>query len=188
MKVNEQREHIQKFRLYFDCLRSGHWSKDCKKRTCSVPSCERHQNKLLHTEFQKKEAITGCLRCYDSSSNNDHTRGLPFVRIKLVNGNHSLSVQEMCDTGSLISFVDKSIVSTRQLQGQRACLSVAGIHGSQFVKTEIVPISASAHKKSRPVTTVQFDVHQKQNLGDQIVDQQGLKDRYPHLRKLPNQS
>ena len=65
-------------------------------------------------------------------------------------------------------------------------LSVAGIHGSQDVKTEIVPIAVSAHEKSRPLTTVQFYVHDKLKLGDQIVELQELKDRYPHT--LPNQS
>ena len=94
----------------------------------------------------------------------------------------------MCDSGSSISFVDKSIVSKLQLQGQKASLSVAGIHGLQDIKTEIEPISVSAHEKSRPLTTVQFNVHEKLKLGDQIVELQELKDRYPHLRNLPNQN
>ena len=89
---------------------------------------------------------------------------------------------------STISFVDKSVVSKLQLQGQKASLSVAGIHGSQDVKTEIVPIAVSAHQKSRPLTTAQFYVHEKLKLADQIVELQNLKDRYPHLRNLPNQS
>ena len=94
----------------------------------------------------------------------------------------------MCDSGSSISFVDKSVESNRQLQGRKTSLSVAGIHGSQDVKTKIVPIAVSAHEKSRPLTTVIFCVHEKLKLGDQIVEPQELKDRYPHLRNLPNQS
>ena len=90
----------------------------------------------------------------------------------------------MCDSGSSILFVDKSLVSNLQLQGRKASLSVAGIHGSQDVKTEIVPIAVSAHEKSRPLTTVQFYVHEKLKLGDQIVELQELKDRYPHLRNF----
>ena len=94
----------------------------------------------------------------------------------------------MRDSGSSISFVDKSVVSKLQLQGRKTSLSVAGIHGSQDVKTEIVPIAVSAHEKSRPLTTVQFYVHEELKLGDQIVELQELKDRYPHLKNLPNQS
>ena len=62
------------------------------------------------------------------------------------------------------------------------------IHGSQVVKIEIVQIAVSAHEKFRPLTTVQFYVHEKLKLGDQIVELQELKDRYPHLRNLPDQS
>ena len=35
---------------------------------------------------------------------------------------------------------------------------------------------------------MQFYLHEKLKLGDQIVELQELKDRYPHLRNLPNQS
>ena len=35
---------------------------------------------------------------------------------------------------------------------------------------------------------MQFYVHEKLKLGDQIVELQELKDRYPHLRNFPNQS
>ena len=94
----------------------------------------------------------------------------------------------MCESGSWISFVDTSVVSKFQFQCRKACLSVAGIHGSQDVKTEILPIAVSAHEKSRPLTTVQFYLHEKLKLAVQIVDLQELKVRYPHLGNLPNQS
>ena len=51
-----------------------------------------------------------------------------------------------------------------------------------------MPIAVSALEKSRPLTTVQFYVHEKLKLGDQIEELQELKDRYPHLMNLPNQS
>ena len=110
------------------------------------------------------------------------------MRIKLTNRDLSLNVLAMCDSRSSISIVDKSVVSKLQLQGRKASLSVAGIHGSQDVKTEIVLITVSAHEKSRPLTTLQFYVQEKPKLGDQIVKLQELKDRYPELRNLPNQN
>ena len=54
--------------------------------------------------------------------------------------------------------------------------------------TEILPIAVSAHKRSRQLTTVQFFVQEKMKLGDQFVGLNELKDRYPHLRNLPNQT
>ena len=188
MKLDERREHVQKFRLCFNCLRPGHRSKHCRSRTCNVPNCGRRHNKLLHSNFSKKEATTGASDSTTAVATNITQGGLPVVHIKLVNEDLGLSVLVMCDTGSSISFMDKSIVSTLQLQGRKAPLSVAGIHGTQDVKTERVPIAVSAHKKSRPLKTAQFYVHKKLKLGDQIVDLQGLKDRYPHQKNLPNQS
>ena len=32
LKVNERREHVQKFRLCFNCLKPGHMSKDCRSK------------------------------------------------------------------------------------------------------------------------------------------------------------
>ena len=188
MKLNERREHVHKFRLCFNCLRTVHRSKDCKSRTWSLPNCGRRHSKLLLSEFSRKEATTSASDATTAVATTITQGGLPVVRVKLVDGNHSLSVLAISDRESSISFVDKSIVSTLQLQGRKGSFSIAGIHGSQAVKTEIVPIAVSAHKKSQPLTTVQFYVHDKLKLGDQIVDLQGLKDRYPHLRNLPNQS
>ena len=94
----------------------------------------------------------------------------------------------MCNTGSSISFVDNSIVSTLHLKGRKASMSLAGIHGSQYVKTEIVLIAVSANEKSQPMTILQFNVHEKVKLVDQIVDLQGWKDQDPRLRNFPSQS
>ena len=144
---------------------------------------------IVDDDFSKKEATTAASDSTTAVATMITQGGLPVVRIKLVNGDLSLSVLALCDKVSSISFVDKSIVSTLQLQESRkSSLSVTGIHGSQDVKTEIVPIVVSAHEKCRPLTTVQFYVHEKLKLGDQIADLQGLKDRYPHLKNLPNHS
>ena len=188
MKVNERREHVQKLRLLFNCLKPGHISKDCKSWICSVPSCGRRHNRLLHSDLLKKETTKNVSDATTAVATNITQGGLPVVRIKLTNRDLSLNVLAMWDSGSSISFVDKSVVSKLHLQGQKASISVAGIHGSQDVKTKKVPIAVSAHEKSRPLTTVQFYVHEKLKLVDQIVELQELKNRYPHLRNLTNQS
>ena len=69
MKVNERRERIQNFRLCFNCLRPVHMSKDCDSRTCSVPSCGRRHNRLLHNDLPKKDTKNNVSRCYKSSRN-----------------------------------------------------------------------------------------------------------------------
>ena len=163
-------------------------SKDCKSRTCSIPNCGKRHNRFLHSDPIKKETTASVSDDTTAVATNITQGGLPVVRIKLTNGDLSLNVLAMSDSGASISFVEKSVVSKLQLQGRKASLSVAGIHGSQDVKTEIVPIAASAHEKSRPLTTMQFYVNEKLKLGDEIVELQELKDRYPYFRNLPNQN
>ena len=159
-------------------------SKDCKSKTCSVPSCGRRPNRLLHSNLPKKETTKNFSDATTAVATNIAQGGLPVVRIKLINRYLSLNELAMCDLGSSISLWTKSVVSKLQLQGRKASLSVAGNHGSQDARTEIVPIAVSANEKSRPLTTV----HEKLKLGDQNVELQELKDHYPHLRNLPKQN
>ena len=142
--------------------------KDCRSRPCSVPSCGKRHNRLLHSELPKKETAKNVSDATTAVATNITQGGLPVVLIKLTNRDLSLNVQAICDSGSSISFVDKSVMSKLQLQGRKAAPSVAGIHGSQEKKTEIVPIAVSAHEKSRPLTSVQFYVHEKLKLGDRL--------------------
>ena len=100
MTLNERREHVQKFELFFNCLQPGHQSKDCKSRTWSVPNCGRQHNNLLHSEFSKKEAETGGSDATTAVATNIPQGVLPVVRIKVVNGNYHLSVLAILDTGS----------------------------------------------------------------------------------------
>ena len=131
MKVNKRREHVQNVGLCFNCLRSGHKSKDCKSNTCGVPNCGRQHNRFLHSDLPKKDTAKNVPDAITAVATNITQGGLPVVRIKLTNSDLNLNVLAMCDSGSSISFVDKSVASTLQFQGRKASLSVAGIHGSK---------------------------------------------------------
>ena len=116
MKVNEQREQVQKFRLCFNYLGPGHMSKDCKSRTCGVLSYGRRHNRLLHSELLKKDTTKNVSDATSALATNITQGGLPVVRIKLTNRDLSLNVLAMCDSGSSISFVDKSKLQDRGVQ------------------------------------------------------------------------
>ena len=119
LKANERREHVQRFRLCFNCLKPGHMSKDCRSRTCSVPSCRGRHNRLLHSDLPKKDTTKNFSDATTAVATNITQGGLSVVRIKLTNRDLSLNVLAMCDSGSSISFVDKSVVSKLQLQGRK---------------------------------------------------------------------
>ena len=95
MKVNGRREHVQKLRLCFNCLKPGHMSKDCTSRTCSVPSCGRRHNRLLHSKLPKKETTKNVSDATTAVATNINQGGLPVVRIKLTNRDLSLNVLAM---------------------------------------------------------------------------------------------
>ena len=140
----------------------------CQKtvRPCGAPNCGKKHNRLLHSEPQKQEDATYVSDSTTALATIVTHASLPVLRIKLTSGDTSLNVMVLCNSGSSISFVDQSVVSTLQLQGREASLSVAGIHGSEDVKTEIVPITVSAADKTRPLSTVQFFVHKNLKLGN----------------------
>ena len=188
MKIDERREYVQKARLCFNCFSPAHISKNCTSKPCNISNCGKKHNRLLHYEPKKQETTSNISDATTALATNVTQGGLPVLRIKLTSGDTSLNVMALCDSGSSISFVDQSVVSTLQLQGRQASLSVAGIHGSEDVKTEIVPITVSAADKTRPLSTVQFYVHKNLKLGNQNVDLPELKSRYPHLKNLPDRS
>ena len=176
-KISERREYVQKARLCFNCFSPTHISKNCTSKPCNISNCGKKHNRLLHYEPKKQETTANVSDATTALATNVTQGGLPVLRIKLTSGDTSLNVMALCDSGSSISFVDRSVVSILQLQGRQASLSVAGIHGSEDVKTEIVPIAVSAADKTRPLSTVQIYVHKNLKLGNQNVDLPELKSR-----------
>ena len=59
----------------------------------------RRHNKPLRSDYSKKEATTGAPNATTAVVTMITQGRLPVERIKLVKGNHSLSVLDMCDTG-----------------------------------------------------------------------------------------
>ena len=109
MKVNERQELVHKFRLFFKCLTPGHMSKDCKSRTCSVPSCERRHNRLLHSGLPQKDTTKNVSDATRTVATNITQRRLPVVRIKLTNRDLSLSVLAMSESGRILDFICRQV-------------------------------------------------------------------------------
>ena len=117
-------------------------------------------------------------------SHNKKRRQLLPQMIQLTSGDLSIDIMALCDSDSSISFMDQSVASTLQARGREASFSVAGIHGSQDVKTEIVSIDVSAQQRNRPLNRVNFYIHKNLKLGKKNVELMELKAKYPHLKNL----
>ena len=184
MRIGERREYVQKARLCFNCFNPAHISKNCTSKPCNISNCGKKHNRLLHYEPKKQETTAIISDATTALATNVTQGGLPVLRIKLT-------------SGTLASMLWLCVILAHQfhLWISQLCLLCSckvdkhlcrwpGIHGSEDVKTEIVPITVSAADKTRPLSTVQFYVHKNLKLGNQNVDLPELKSRYPNLKKL----
>ena len=94
----------------FNCLRSGHMSRTAKAGHVVYPAVEGDKR-----TFAQRLTEEGSTKNFSDATTAIATNitqgGLQVVQIKLINRDLSLNVLAMCDSGSSISFVDKSVVS-----------------------------------------------------------------------------
>ena len=148
--------------------------------TCCIPNLWSTKQQTFAQGISKKEFTTSTSNKTTGVATVNTQGGLPVVRIKLVNENHSLSVLATCDTWSSIWLVDNSIVSTRP---QKVFVRSRKPRITRW-QMEKMPINVCALYKAQLLTTKQFYIHENLKLSDQIVVLQGLKHRHPHLENL----
>ena len=137
MKIAERHEAVRKCNLCFSCLGSGHRIGQCKaNRTCGKDGYSKRHNILLHREDEKpnkqKESHTKCETANHAEAvptANSCSGGLQIVPITLSNGIISIETMAICDTGSTLSFVGKSLRDELDVPGNSIILKIAGING-----------------------------------------------------------
>ena len=87
------------------------------------------------------------------------------------------------DTGSTISFVDKSMPEQLNAQGNALTLNIAGINGAKEMISDKVRIEI---KTPNVPELVIFYVHPSMYLGSKTYNYNDLKRKYTHLDFLPN--
>ena len=159
---------------------SGHWSRECKSRPCSMPNGGRRHKQLSHSDFSKNEASDAT-----TAVATDITQGqLTVVRTKLLNGIHSLRVLTTCGKGHSTSFMNKSTISTLHLP-QNLFVASRNPRITRYQDENCKESGFSTREVSTIDNTALFE---KLKLRDQSVDLQGFKDRYPQLMNLSNHS
>ena len=90
--------------------------KNCKSdRVCGVNGCTKKHNKLLHSDFlktekdKKSEEPSSQNRAGGSSMLSTGSSGfLQLIPISIGNEKRSVETIALCDTGSTVSFLDKT--------------------------------------------------------------------------------
>ena len=93
----------------------------------------------------------------------------------------------LCDSGASLSLIDKTLAGKLNAHGEEIDLSVAGIHGTNDVKCEQFTVGIRGKAMS---DTHHMTVYTDPNIdaGSTIYDYRELKDAYPHLSVLSEET
>ena len=169
MSVNDRYVAVRKERLCYGCLGKGHALKDCKVKACGIYGCTKKHNRLLHSENQMDEGSHAVnVSAATINHNNQVTSFLQIVPVSDQSGGNRLTTYAFLDSDSTVSLIDQSVMDRIQAKGTNVTLNKAGIHGTQDLKTEKVPITIKGlHSK---VHSIEAFAHPSISLGNTTYD------------------
>ena len=169
MIVNDRYVAVRRERLCYECLGKGHAIKDCKVKVCGINGCTKNHNRLLHSENRMDEGSHAVnVSAATINQSNQVTSFLQIVPVSVQSGGNRLNTYAFLDSGSTVSFIDQSIKDQLQAKGTDVTLNIAGIHGTQDLRTEKVPITIKGlHSK---VHSIEAFEHPSISLGNTTYD------------------
>ena len=142
MNVTDRYAAVGKECLCYGCLGKGHAIKDCKVHPWGINGCTKKHNRLLHSDNQMDEGSHAVnVSAATINQGNQVTSFLQIVPVSVQIGSNRLTTYALLDSGSTASFIDPSVKDQLQAKGTDVTLNIAGIHGTQDLRTEKVPIT-----------------------------------------------
>ena len=187
MDVTDRYAAVRKERLCYGCLGKGLAIKDCKVHPCDINECTKKHNRLLHSQNQMDEGSHAVIiSAATINQNNQVTSFLQIVPVSVQSGGNRLTTYAFLDKGSTVSFTDQSVKDQLQAKGTDVTLNIAGIHGTQDLRTEKVPIAIKGlHSK---VHSIEAFAHPSISMGNTTYDYRELKNNFSHLNVLTNRT
>ena len=187
MNVTNRYAAARKERLCYGCLVKRHAIKDCKVHPCGLNGCTKKHNRLLHLENQMDEGSHAVnVSAATINQSNQVTSFLQIVPVSVKSGGNTLTTYAFLDSGSTVSFIDQSVKDQLQAKGTDVTLKIAGIHGTQDLRTEEVPIAIKGlHSK---VHSIEAFAYPSISLGNTTYDYKELKNNFRHLNVLSNRT
>ena len=93
---------------------------------------------------------------------------LQLLPISIGNEKRSSDTMILCDVGSTVSFVEKTLVNLLKLKGKESVMAVVGIHGLSDMKTEIVTARDGQNEADTAGEKLVFCSHPNLNVGDKV--------------------
>ena len=185
-KIAEGHEAFKKCNLSLLRLGSGRRIGQCILiQNCRKDGCSKRYNIFLYSDEKKPNpannadaVLPGNLCC----------GGLRIVPITLSNLNTSIETMAVCDTGYMLSVVDK--ILRDQLDDQGNALTqhnIAAINKTKEMACEKVRINVTTPNESE---SMMFHIHPSMYLGSKLHDtiKNNQKRKFSHLDVLPNNS
>ena len=187
MNVTDRYAAVRKERLCYGCLGKGHVIKDCKVHPCGINGCTKKHNRLLHSENQMDEGSHAVnVSAATINQSNQVTSFLQIDPVSVQSGSNRLNTYAFLDSGSTVSFIDQSVKNQLKAKGTDVTLNIAGIHGTQDLRTEKVPITIKGlHSK---LHSIEAFAHPSISLGNTTYDYKELKNKLRHLNVLTNRT
>ena len=184
MSVNDRYVAVRRERLCYGCLGKGPAIKDCKVKLC-INGCTKKHNRLLHSENRMDEGSHAVnVSAATINQSNQVTSFLQIVPVSVQSGGNRLTTYAFLDSGSTVSFIDQTVKNQLQAKGTDVTLNIAGIHGTQDLRTEKVPITIKGLNSK--VHSVEAFAHPSISLGNTTYDYKELKNKFRHLNILTN--
>ena len=187
MSVNDRYVAVRKERLCYGCLAKGHAIKDCKVKVCGINGCTKKHKRLLHSEIQMDEGSHEVnVSAATINQSNQVTSFFQIVPVSVQSDGNRLTTYAFLDSGSTVSFIDQSVKHRLQAKATDVTLNIAGIHGTQDLRTEKVPLTIKGlHSKAH---SIEAFAHPSISLGNTTYDYKELKNNFRHLNVLTNRT
>ena len=203
LSVEERLSEVQKHKLCFCCLRSGHWLTTCRNlKPCGVNGCTRSHNALLHssrnvtpdgnneTAASTNQAATEAVTPSTEHSSAPHKSSsdsvlLQVVPVTLYGPKGYFNTYAMLDTGSTCSLLATDVAKNLGLEGPVESVLLNGIQKSSRLLTKRVDVQVSQLNDFG----TRFDVHRvlvvdRLNVPERRVNFRELQEKWPHLPGL----
>ena len=207
----ERAKVVAENKLCFSCFNGQHSFRNCPQpRKCTKDGCGSTHNTLLHgaekifprkSESEKAgngEATTCSVTTATQRKNekNEVTSCLPSVsdvkgllqitEVELQTSEKSDKVLVLCDSACSHSWISSELARKLDVHGTPTKLTVHGINSNKVVDTQMVELKLTPVHSGGSCSsfTVKPYVRDQLTIGNDVIDVDDLKTRYPHLEPI----
>ena len=204
----ERAKIVAENKLCFSCFNGQHSFRNCPQpRKCTRDGCGSTHNTFLHGAeriFPRKPEpgkdsngeTTSCSTATGNPKKNEVTSCLPSVsdvkgllqiaEVELQTSEKSERILVLCDSACSHSWISSELASKLDVRGTPTKLTVHGINTNKVVDTQMVELKLTPVHSGGSCSSfiVKPYVRDQLSIGNDVIDVDDLKTRYPHLEPI----